>query len=362
MFKWLDIMNNTIINKDLLMKVISFLKKSNSLNNLDPNIFATIDGYRENSDVDFNSYYLEYIGSLPKLDFETAVKISKEVYQMYGKENDFDKILEGLLNNHCIDYGSLNKDDDNCLTRASESRILLSGTYYDVVLLCHEVGHKLRNNNDIHQSDIMDTFFFETPSIMLEFAANDYLRDVYGVDIGADELRKKHVSSIKKEDNTENSVFLSVMRLLRERKLNAVNLYVEFIRNRNMTEYLNRQGVSIENCVDEGMSNYSYIIGYILGEYIRNSNNRSEILNMVLNYKDNGINAPFTIDPRVINEALAPLNQNVTQENNLSNEKVKKLVKTTNSRMAFINYSLMILMISIFTIFIAITILIIDRK
>ncbi len=110
------------------------------------------------------------------------------------------------------------------------------------------------------------------------------------------------------------------------------------------------------------MSNYSYIIGYILGEYIRNSNNRSEILNMVLNYKDNGINAPFTIDPRVINEALAPLNQNVTQENNLSNEKVKKLVKTANSRRAFINYSLMILIISIFTIFIAITILIINRK
>ena len=61
---------------------ISFLKKSNSLNYLDPNIFATIDGYRENSDIDFNDYYLEYIGSLPKLDFETAIKMSREVYQM----------------------------------------------------------------------------------------------------------------------------------------------------------------------------------------------------------------------------------------------------------------------------------------
>ena len=355
-------MSNAVINRNLLMKVISFLKKSNSLKYLDSNIFATIDGYRENSDIDFNDYFLEYISNLPKLDFETAVRIAREVYQMYGKENEFDIILNQLIANHSIDYGSLNKEDDNCLTKASESRILLSGTYYDVILLCHEVGHKLRANKNTQQSDIMDSFFFETPSIMLEFAANDYLRDVYGIDIGADELRKKHISSIQREDSIENNIFLSILKLLRERKLNAVNLYVEIIRNRNMTEYLNRQGVTIENCVDEGMSNYVYIIGYILAEYIRNSNSRREDLNMVLNYKDNGINAPFTIDPRIIKVALATINQNVTQENDLSNNQEKNLVTTANRRKAFINYKLMILMILIFIILIAITILIINNK
>lgn len=298
-------MNNTIINKDLIIKISSFLKKAKSLVYLDTNIFENIDGYKEFTDVSFNDYYLEYINSLPKLDFETAVKISREVYQLYGKENEFDEILNRLVNNYSINIGSLNKDDDNCITKASESRILLSGTYYDVILICHEIGHKLRSINNMNQSDIMDGFFFETPPIILELSANDYLRDNYGIDINADELRKKHVSSIQRESGVENTVFLTVMKLLKERKLNAVNLYMEFIKNPNIVEYLNRQGTSIETCIEEGMSAYSYDIGYILGNYTKNSNNRNEILNTLLNYKDNGLNMPFSIDERIINEALS---------------------------------------------------------
>lgn len=297
-------MSNIIINKNLIKKISLFLKQANSLKYLNPNIFETIDKYKEVNDITFNDYYLEYIRSLPKLNFENVVKISREVYQLYGKEKEFDKILERLTSNYSIADGSLNKDDDNCIINASESKILLSGTYYDVVLLCHEIAHKLRCNNYTNQSDIMDSFLFETPSIILEFSANDYLRDNYGIDINADELRKTHVLSIQRRNNIENNIFLTVIKLLKEKKLNAVNLYIEFIKNENIIEYLNCQDSSIEECVDEKISAYSYDIGYILGNHTRNSNNKIEFLNMILYYKDNGINMPFTIEEGTINEAL----------------------------------------------------------
>lgn|SRR5574344_893 len=298
-------MNNTTINKNLIIKIISFFRKAKSLYYLDTNIFKNIDAYKEANDVNFNDYYLEYISSLPKLDFETAIKISREVYQSYGKENEFDEVLNKLVSNCYIFNGSLNKDDDNCIIKASESKILLSGTYYDVILICHEIGHKLRSVDNINHSDIMGGFFFETPSIMLELSANDYLRNNYEIDINADELRKKHVSSIQRENGIENYVFLIVMKLLKERKLNALNLYIEFIKNPNAVEYFNRQGSSIEMCVEEGMSAYSYDIGYILGNYMKNSNNRNDLLDMILNYKDNGLKMPFSIDEEIIDEALS---------------------------------------------------------
>lgn len=69
--------------------------------------------------MNFTDYYLEYIKSLPKVDFEHAAKISREVYQQYGKENEFDMILEELKSNYRIGTGSLNKDDDNSNTKAS---------------------------------------------------------------------------------------------------------------------------------------------------------------------------------------------------------------------------------------------------
>ena len=200
-------MDNSIINVGLLKQIHSFLKDCDSLRYLDPNIFENIDKSKGNNNVSFVEYYLEYINSLPKLDFESVVKISREVYQLYGKEKEFDRILENLKSSYSIDKGTLNKDDDNCITKASESRVLLSGTCYDVVLLCHEIGHKLRFDGFKNSSDIMDSFFFETPSIILEFTASDYLRDNYGIDIKADELRKAHILSINRENCIENNIF-----------------------------------------------------------------------------------------------------------------------------------------------------------
>lgn len=355
-------MDNSIINVDLLKKILTFMKKNNSLKHLDPSIFERIDGNKEFNDIPFTDYYLDYIKSLPRLDFETVVKISREVYQQYGKENDFDRILEGLRSNYGIDTGSLNKDDDNCITKASESRVLLSGTCYDVVLLCHEIGHKLRYNNLLSQSlnpsDIMDTFFFETPSIAFEIAASNHLRDKYGIDIRADELRKAHVLSTRRENGIENNVFSSVMNLLKERKLSAVNLYIEFIKNPAVVEYLNRQGSSIESCIEEGMSAYSYDIGYILGNYINNSEGKIENLNTLLKYKDNGITMPFTIDESIIKGTLG--NQETLEQQNAlqqTNGYARKLVKPSSHSRAFVDSGLLVILISSVAVMLAIVLL-----
>ena len=293
-----------MINTNIIKKINSFLKNASSLKYLDPNIFDKIDELKENNDIDFNNYYLEYIASLPKLDFDTARKIAREVYELYGKGKEFDSILEKLINNYNIDAGSLNKEDDNCITKASESRVLLSGTYYDVILLCHEIGHKLRYDNLANKPDIMDSFLFETPSIILELGANDYLRDKYGIDLNADQLRKTHILSIRREDTLENKIFSIIIQLLKERKLNVLNIYRELINNKDIVEYLNREGTSIEECFDEAISGYSYDIGYILGSYTNSSDNKIDLLNMFLKYKDKGINMPFTIDNEIIKEAL----------------------------------------------------------
>ena len=197
----------------------------------------------------FTDYYLDYINSLPKLEFANVVKISREVYQLYGKEREFDEILGKLKNCCCIDRGSLNKNDNDCIINVTESRVLLSKTYYDVVLLCHEIGHKLRFDNFKNSHDIMDSFLFETPSIILEFTANDYLKDNYGIDIKADELRKTHILSIKRENGIENKIFQIVMSLLKEKGLNVINLYKEFIKNTDIVEYFNKQGSSIKDCI-----------------------------------------------------------------------------------------------------------------
>ena len=297
-------MANTRINIDLMKKINSFIKEFGSLKYLDPSIFETIDEYKEISDIEYGNYYIEYISSLPKLDFESVVKIAREVYQTYGKEEDFDKILEKMIDNHNIENGSLNPEDDNCITKATESRVLLSGTYYDVVLLCHEVGHKLRYDDSISTSDIMDSFLFETPSIMLEFAASDYLRDKYGVDINAEEVRKKHIMSTRREDSIEDHIFQTVIKLLQERKLGIIDLYREFMKDSDIFEYFSREDSSIEDCVDLGISSYSYDVGYILGSYINGREDKIELLNMLLKYKDKGIEEPFTIDTEIIKDTL----------------------------------------------------------
>ncbi len=297
-------MANPRISIDLMKKINLFIKKSSSLKYLDPNIFEIIDENKEISEMDYSDYYIEFIEGLPELDFESAVKIAREVYQLYGKEEEFDRILEKMISNYSINNGSLNKEDDNCITKATESRVLLSGTYYDVILLCHEIGHKLRYDDSINTPDIMDSVLFEVPSIILEFAASDYLRDKYDVDIDAKELRKKHIMSTKRESSIEDHIFQRVMKVLKERKLGTIDLYKEFMKDSEVFEYLNREDSSIEDCIEEGISSYSYDIGYILGSYINDREDKKELLNKLLKIKDKGIDRPFSIDIEIIKGAL----------------------------------------------------------
>ena len=303
-------MNRIMANIDLIKKIKDFLKTSKSLNYLDPYIFEMVDKYKEFNGVDINDYYFEYINNLPKLGFENVVKISREVYQLYGKENEFDEMLKHLMMNHGIHIGSLNKNDSNYISKANEDRVLLTGTYYDVILLCHEIGHKLKYNNSINSDIIMDSFLYETPSIIFEIFANNYLRDKYNIDLNVEELRRVYIFSEIKEDNIENQIFFAIIKLMKNGKLNVMNIYQEFIKDENIVKYLNEQNTSIIECVSEGISNYSYDIGFILGNYISNSDNKKELLNMFLKFKNAGIITSFTIEENIIKDSLR--NKNYT--------------------------------------------------
>lgn len=292
-----------MINISIIKKVRLFLSQANSLKYLDPNIFEKIDRLKEIVEINFNEYFLEYISTLPKLDFENVVKISRKVYQVYGKENEFDTILEKLVSNHNIDNGSLNKEDENCITNASENRILLSGTCYDVIMLCHEIGHKLRYDNS-HNDKIMDSVLFETPPIIMEFAADEYLKNDYNIDLGILDLRKKQILSRSKDNNIENDIFMIIINLMKNNKLDIIHLYNGIVSNNNISNYLNNHNVSIMESFDEAMSNYNYEIGYIIGSNALNSTNKKELLDECLSYKDLGINIPFTIDENIIQTSL----------------------------------------------------------
>lgn len=290
------------MNKIILEKINLFLENSVSLKYLDPNIFDMINEYKVINEISFGDYYLEYISSLPKLDFENAVKISREVYQLFGKENEFDNILKRLKNDCYISMGSLDKNDNDCILKATESRMLLSGTYYDVILLCHEIGHKLRYDDSVNLYDnISESLFFETPSVMLELAANDYLRDVYNINIKADEVRKAHIFGLPKEDNIDNQIFNIIMNL---KKLDNFELYNELMKNDSIINYLNGSNVSILECVSEAIEEYSYDIGYILGNYANTCDNKRELLNLFLKFKNKGLSTLFTIDENIIIESL----------------------------------------------------------
>ena len=134
--------------------------------------------------------------------------------------------------------------------------------------------------------------------------------------------------------------------------------YKEFIKNTDIVEYLNRQGSSIESCVNEGISAYSYDIGYILGSYINNSENKSENLNMLLKYKDNGINMPFTIDERIIKGALEN-SELIEQQSELqqNNAYIRKLVKPSTHSRAFVSSGLLVILISTISVILAIFLL-----
>ena len=294
-------MNRILFNKNLINKIRSFLKQSRDLKYIDPNIFGTIDDTKENSGINFNDYFLDYVKDLPELDFDSVVKISREVFQKFGRENEFDRVFDRLINSHDIDKGTFNKDDDNCITKASENRILLSGTCYDVILLCHEIGHKLRYDNSINQSSLSDSFLFEAPSIILEMAANDHLRDNYNIDLNAIELRKTQVLSRNREDN---KIFDIVVQLLKSNKLKLLSMYRKLSKDKDIVEYLDREGTSITDCVDEGLSDYSYDVGYLLKSFYESSADKKGLLDLILRYKDKGFDKPFSISEEVIKDTL----------------------------------------------------------
>ena len=295
--------------KTILKKIYSFFKSNDDIKNIDPTIFDNIDASKESNGINFEDYFLDYLDDLPELDFESAIKISREVYQSFGKETEFDSILEQLINSHSIESGSLNKEDENCVTKATESRIILTGTCYDVILLCHEIGHKLRYDDSYAPANLSDSFLFETPSIIMELAASDHLRDNYGINLNVDDLRRTHVLSKQKEDSIETKVFSTVMQTIKEGKPSIISMYKKVLSDKDIALYLSREDTSIENCVDEGLTDYSYDVGYILGHYTNNADNKIDLLNAFLKYKDKGIDFPFTVDKETIKEAVSSKEQ-----------------------------------------------------
>ena len=95
-----------------------------------------------------------------------------------------------------------------------------------------------------------------------------------------------------------------------------------------------------------------------LGSYINNSENKIENLNMLLKYKDNGINMPFTIDERIIKGTLENP-ELIEQHNQLqqSNTKVRRLVKPSTHSQAFISGGFLLLIISTISVLLAIFLL-----
>ena len=134
--------------------------------------------------------------------------------------------------------------------------------------------------------------------------ANTRLRDFYDVDLKADELRKAHILSSTRENNIDTFIFDSIINLKKYEKLDASNLYNVLLQNESVINYLNGPNTSIESSVSEGLESYSYDIGYILGNYANSCDNKSELLNWILQIKSNGLKKPFTIDENIIADTL----------------------------------------------------------
>ncbi len=299
-------MKKRVSYQNMLKKIIKFLKVyNNTVKYIDGDIFANIDKYKEESGLDFYETFLEYIKSLPLISYDNAVKIAREVYQIYGKEKDFDEILESLEKNHAIDNCSYDEKDDNFIIKASEDKILLTGTYYDVITLCHEIGHKLRYQGSTLRNDIMDDLFWETPPIALELAANKHLKEKYDINIDGDDIRRGQVLELEKFNNISTLITKIVFKLAKEKRLNIASLFREFIKHESIVSFLSRENNSIEECIGEEFFKYAYDIGYIYGSFINDSSNKKVLLDKVLSFKTNGIDEPFTIDEDYIKEALS---------------------------------------------------------
>ena len=303
------------IDRKVSKKIYDFTEENKSFKYLNTSLFENIDKYKEQINIDFTDYYIDRIKNLPKLSFDNVVNISKEVYKLYDKEKEFDEILNKMLTDKKIFTGTLDKTKSNCITNSNQSKIFLSGTYYDVILLCHEIGHYLKKSNEFNSS-VFNELFFEVPSVTLELAADKLLKDKYKVKIDADKIRMMHIFSIKREPSIEREKHYKkdyIPTLVSGRLFQRLN------KNPYFTEYLKKDNFSLGKCISEQISEYDYDIAYILGKYIINSKIKNELLDSILRYMDTNVTNIFSLDSEIIKNSL--------KKENLSLQDIDYLLK-----------------------------------
>ena len=316
------------IDRKVSKKIYDFTEENKSFKYLNTSLFENIDKYKEQIDIDFTDYYIDRIKNLPKLSINNAVNISREVYKLYDKEKEFDEILNKLLTDKKIFTGTFDKNELNCITNSTQSKIFLSGTYYDVILLCHEIGHYLKKSNEFNSS-VFNELFFEVPSVTLELEADKLLKDKYKVKIDADKIRMMHIFSIKREPSIERDIFLNIMEALKPSEkhykkdyiptLVSGRLFQRLNKNPYFTEYLKKDNFSLGKCISEQISEYDYDIAYILGKYIINSKIKNELLDSILKYMDTNVTSIFSLDSEIIKNSL--------KKENLSLQDIDYLLK-----------------------------------
>lgn len=327
------------IDRKVSKKIYDFTSENKSFKYLNTSLFENIDKYKEQIDIDFTDYYIDCIKNLPKLSINNAVNISKEVYKLYDKEKEFDEILNKLLTDKKIFTGTFDKNELNCITNSTQSKIFLSGTYYDVILLCHEIGHYLKKSNEFNSS-VFNELFFEVPSVTLELAADKLLKDKYKVKIDADKIRMMHIFSIKREPSIERDMFLNIMEALQPPGKNYKKNYIPTLesgrlfqrlnKNPYFMEYLRKDNFSLGKCISEQISKYDYDIAYILGKYIINSKIKNELLDSILRYMDTNVTNIFSLDSEIIKNSL--------KKENLSLQDIDYILKNNIDKKEDTNY------------------------
>lgn len=327
------------IDRKVSKKIYDFTSENKSFKYLNTSLFENIDKYKEQIDIDFTDYYIDCIKNLPKLSFDNVVNISKEVYKLYDKEKEFDEILNKLLTDKKIFTGTFDKNELNCITNSTQSKIFLSGTYYDVILLCHEIGHYLKISDEFNSS-VFNELFFEVPSVTLELAADKLLKDKYKVKIDADKIRMMHIFSIKREPSIERDIFLNIMEALKPTErhykkdyiptLISGRLFQRLNKNPYFMEYLRKDNFSLGKCISEQISEYDYDIAYILGKYIINSKIKNELLDSILRYMDTNVTNIFSLDSEIIKNSL--------KKENLSLQDIDYILKNNIDKKEDTNY------------------------
>ena len=327
------------IDRKVSKKIYDFTSENKSFKYLNTSLFENIDKYKEQINIDFTDYYIDRIKNLPKLSFDNVVNTSKEVYKLYDKEKEFDEILNKMLTDKKIFTGTLDKTKSNCITNSTQSKIFLSGTYYDVILLCHEIGHYLKTSDEFNNT-IFNELFFEVPSVTLELEADKLLKDKYKVEIGAEKIRMMHIFSIKREPSIERDMFLNIMEALQPPGKNYKKNYIPTLesgrlfqrlnKNPYFMEYLRKDNFSLGKCISEQISKYDYDIAYILGKYIINSKIKNELLDSILRYMDTNVTNIFSLDSEIIKNSL--------KKENLSLQDIDYILKNNIDKKEDTNY------------------------